>query len=1681
MRIALSLLLLIVLLLIALQFSAVQTFVARKATEIISERTTTEVSIERIGIKLPKAISLRGLYVEDMQRDTLLYVGELTIDVRMLALLRNNVNVNKLELKDATVNITRLHPDTLFNFDYLLMALSGEGEEAFHETEVIAPDDDSAPAKATPWGFAVDVIRLKNIHFRFADHFAGMDMQVHLGEFQTAFDVLDPAAMVFDMESIRLRDAGMHLFLHEATEKVREEKETSGAMPALGIGRLTLENIDFALEDDKDFAFNTMVNHLDVRPRQLDLQLMFFDLESFIADGLVADISAPPRKNQFPEAVSPDAASESVKETANALGPSFHWREIIPVSLVADFFQVKNAAFAMQETGQTLSQADVFDPANFRLMDLTILMENVHLNSDSLGMHLQTLSGREAGGFELQQFSAKLALGREARIDDLRLQTAESLIRVELETSAPVLDFDWPLSPHHKIEINLPEGYIGSDLTALIPGLEMLFPNMDSPRFDFDFHARGRFNELAISRLSLSSADVFKAELADAKIGNPLVTDSLHVEIENFMLTAKPPELIAYLPADQLPDPLYMPGNLSMIASFQGYLHDFIADLDLQTDFADLEAGMLLKQAPGEEARWDLLIDIQSGEPLAVTGEHDLIRDLLLSLRAKGKGFDIKSMKADAELLLKAVCFNDYEYEGLEITFAANEGLVDAIVFYDDEHLSLDFEQYIDLSKEHPHIIADWHIKHFNALELGFADELLALQAKLHADVVLSAPDFFDGSIRLDDTHVLVDREVFSLDSLLIVTQSRQNHYAVDVYSPILGARYRGNISPAQVPASLAAHLNSYMNTDFFTVHADTIDQRRQFQLSLDLRPSPYYTEIIIPQLASFDPISMLVSFDSDSQIISLDADIPDINIMDMHLKGLRITADSDPEQFDFSVRLPSFKADPLSITNIIASGHFVDRKLFFDFSFDDSHKQPWLGLSGRIRLLEELTEISLDREMLVNKQSWQVSPGNFLHICEDHLLVNDLRVSADGKEIAFFSENLADKHSPLNIRLQNIDLGQFDLLGDEPIAEGIFNGAVTIMDVLTRPSFLADLTIDALGYGGDKIGDLHVRVDNPEPGLFNAEASLSGYGNVLDIEGVYLQDDQPFMDFVVRLEKLDIATLEAFTVDELRDMEGIISGELSIKGDPAAPDVDGAVHFDQLGFHVSFLNLHYAIIDETLRFDKHMVRFDRFSLTDRGGREATLDGNINFADFSAIRFDLRLSSSNFLIMDIPKGQNELFYGRLLLDTDLNMLGDLNNPLIEGSLKLNQGSSFALIVPQSVPEAIGDEGVVEFISIRDDLFADLLLDPPMPDPMMSAFNNLNMSVNVEIDPQTLVTIVVDEHAGDYLEIRGGGLISYGIDPGGRISLAGRYEISDGSYQMTFYDVIRRNFNIVSGSHIIWTGDPLDATVDISARHVVRTSARELMATHSVPGGDQEPGHRRQYPFDVFLHMRGELMNPDISFELGLPPEHRGAMDGRLLARLNQINQDESELNKQVFALLILGNFIQDDPLAAVTAGPGISTTARTSASRLLSQQLNRLSDRYIRGVELSFDVESFEEFEDGQLVGRTELQMEVSRDFFDQRLRITAGGHIELEDETRRQLNPADIAGDFMVEYLLLPDGRLVLKGFRQRNFQDVYDGELVETGIAVIFRQTYDRFRELFKRRKERPSNNNETEELTR
>jgi len=95
-----------------LDIPAVQNFVAHKAAEFASQRLETRVDIDRLNVSLPNRINVYGFYVEDYQRDTLLYVGHLRANLTGVSggisfgsALAERVKLYIVESPDSVMNI----------------------------------------------------------------------------------------------------------------------------------------------------------------------------------------------------------------------------------------------------------------------------------------------------------------------------------------------------------------------------------------------------------------------------------------------------------------------------------------------------------------------------------------------------------------------------------------------------------------------------------------------------------------------------------------------------------------------------------------------------------------------------------------------------------------------------------------------------------------------------------------------------------------------------------------------------------------------------------------------------------------------------------------------------------------------------------------------------------------------------------------------------------------------------------------------------------------------------------------------------------------------------------------------------------------------------------------------------------------------------------------------------------------------------------------------------------------------------------------------------------------------------------------------------------------------------------------------------------------------------------------
>ena len=84
-----------------LNLDAVQNFVVRHATEYVSESLGTRVSIKRIDLDLFTRVRVEGFYVEDYERDTLLYVDRATASLSSLNIKRDGLCLNGARAQGA--------------------------------------------------------------------------------------------------------------------------------------------------------------------------------------------------------------------------------------------------------------------------------------------------------------------------------------------------------------------------------------------------------------------------------------------------------------------------------------------------------------------------------------------------------------------------------------------------------------------------------------------------------------------------------------------------------------------------------------------------------------------------------------------------------------------------------------------------------------------------------------------------------------------------------------------------------------------------------------------------------------------------------------------------------------------------------------------------------------------------------------------------------------------------------------------------------------------------------------------------------------------------------------------------------------------------------------------------------------------------------------------------------------------------------------------------------------------------------------------------------------------------------------------------------------------------------------------------------------------------------------------
>lgn len=266
-----------------------------------------------------------------------------------------------------------------------------------------------------------------------------------------------------------------------------------------------------------------------------------------------------------------------------------------------------------------------------------------------------------------------------------------------------------------------------------------------------------------------------------------------------------------------------------------------------------------------------------------------------------------------------------------------------------------------------------------------------------------------------------------------------------------------------------------------------------------------------------------------------------------------------------------------------------------------------------------------------------------------------------------------------------------------------------------------------------------------------------------------------------------------------------------------------------------------------------------------------------------------------------------------------------------------------------------------------------------------------------------------------------------------LALGGQINVDDGfvRYSPKAYPIMP--FHVDSGSHIAFNGPIGRTQLAISASQQVKADV------------ESEGEDTRRVDFRTGVRLNGIVDSIEIrsiGFFLEAPE------DETITRELASLDEDTRE--GLAATLLATGMYVGESNVAAQRDGYALSSVINSRINAALA------NSKMGKVVDIDFSSGQSE-----HNAGTTnDMNISISKSFFKDKLRLTLGTSLTDNPEVNKTTG---MFANFTADYKLTKDGNVLLRLYSQRDYNNVFEGELYKSGLAV--RATKDwRRKQLFR-----------------
>ena len=1317
------------------------------------------------------------------------------------------------------------------------------------------------------------------------------------------------------------------------------------------------------------------------------------------------------------------------------------------------------------------------DYGDMRLSDMDGRIENLSIAGSNISGRAQGFSFCEQSGFELNSMDGDFEVDKGfIALRDARLRTDESDIDFEYLTLSGgewgaykdfISNVEIDADVRRSIISSGDVGYFAPKIRHWHTTVSDLVMTMKGTTDNF----KGTVSESRINGFSELSGEISAKGLPDFR------KSKFRLDLSRLHTSGREAERLAANIANlELPykvkEILERAGALTLAGKFNGALSSFSTDgrLDTGTGSVRFEAEM----RPDSVSAHSLKARVASRHlDLGRLLGQKMLGDSRFSVKADGTfGRGEYDMAVDG--LISKLTVGGYGCDSIKVDGRASNGDIRGTVAVRDSSLMMDMNAVLNLRRdEEPSydMIASLYRADLSALGINKRDSVSVLSAELGLSAAGRIPDEVNGMLSLADAHYVYNTGEVDSEYLSISLESNEDTRSIKLSSEFADVVFESRNSYKDVVDYLQDIVSVYLpllygkdDSGCIMAHHGEDDADHVHSVSLLSLKTKDFNPIADAvsqglQIADGSQIQIMLDPVCDRFIMRARTDY--IERDRLLATSLNLNASNDGDSLAVRMTAGDFYYGTFHVPELTLHGSARDNRISMCGDFIDTLKMfsGSIGLTARLRrdTLTNRRGVDIDfRPSFIESKNnrWEISAGR-IAADSSRIDIDNFAVRNSRQELLVDGVASRSREDSLMLKLHDFDLSPFtqvvSSLGYS--IEGRTNGYATVKSALQGSRIAANIRLDSLEVNTIPVKALEFdsRWDFERNRARFSVATVAERDTV--IRGYYVPSE---VRYLARLDadSLDMALLNPMLQGVVSETKGTAAANLTLTGERRSAELKGDITVRDFSTKVDFTQVTYSIPEEThIAVENNKFTIEPVTVCDMEGRNGLMWFDLSLNHLSNISYTLNVVPDNMLVLNTTSRDNDYFYGKVYASGAATIEGDKSGVNMDIVASTEDDSEFYM--PLSSKSNVSNADFVIFESAdkpdtTDFLVRKKLMFERKQKQRSSSTGGMDINMALDVRPNAQFQLVIDPTVGDIIKGRGEGALNIHVNPKANIfEMYGDYTISEGSYLFTLQNIINKKFIIEEGSTIQWTGEPVDALLNIDAVYKLKASLLPLLAgsvsSSNVP--------TRAVPVECIIHLNDRLTNPTVTFDVEVPNADPDVQS--LVA--NALSTPESR-SQQFLYLLVANSFISE--AASNSSGNlGVTASAATGFELLSNQLSNWLSAdsyniviRYRPKTDLTSD----------------EVDIGFSTELVNNRLLLEVEGNY-LVDRSMAVNQTSNLMGEAYLTWLIDRAGNLRLKGFTHTIDRFDENQGLQETGIGIYYKESFNNLSDLKQRVKDR------------